>query len=413
MLVWNLGNYAFFVIAGRSVGPDHYGTIAALLAATMLVQIPAGAVQVGISRRIAEIGPGDARTAAWLVRRAFPRSLGSGLLLGGATFAIVSLGAPQVPLLAAAATGAAVAPIPAFSLASGVLQGHQRFGGFALSIAMLGAPRPLALLVLLTTIPEVTAAMAASAITIVLAAVAAATLAWPRQVEAPMVRPSREWAAFRRTIVPLAVGLSGIGSLINLDVIVARATLPERIAGLFGAVAVIAKAIVIVPQTVAWVLLPRISQTHAAGRSSGRLLVLGIAITVIGGVTATTIALLFGTPIVEFVFGSKYGDGAAYLTPMFGTASATGLLLVLMYHQLARGVDLFVWVVAGLAVVEAGAFALAHGSVGVILTIEAVVALVGLTLYEVLYGRTDGGISRSIRAVLHGATQTSKHASAT
>lgn len=413
MLAWNLGNYAFFVIAGRSVGPESYGTIAALLAATMLVQIPAGSVQVGISRRIAEIGPDDRPVSAWLVRRALPRSIGFGLLAAAMTFVITAFCAPDLPLLAVACTAAAVAPIPAFSLAIGALQGHKRFGGFSLSLSMLGAPRPFALLLFLVVMADVTAAMAASALTIALAAATATALAWPRRVPNPTARPTQQWDVFQRTIVPLAVGLSGIGVLINLDVIIARASLPERTAGLFGAVAVLAKAIIIIPQTAAWVLLPRVTEAEAGGRSSSKLLVLGVVISIFGGAVAATVALLFGRPIVTLVFGATYSDGGTYLAPLMATAALTGLLLVLMYHQLGRGIDGFVWVVAALAAVEAGIFALAHDSVAVILTAEAVIAIVGLAVYEILYGRTDGGISRSIRSVLHGATQKSKHASAT
>lgn len=414
LLVWNVGNYAFFVIAGRSLGPESYATVAALLAATMLVQVPAGAVQVGMSRRVAELGTDRRAGSDALLMHSIPRCIAAGLALAAITFAVTWIVAPSLPKFAVVATSIAVAPIPLFSLALGALQGEHRFGGFSASVSMLGLPRPVALLLFLPLFADVTAAMAASAVTIVLAAAAATALAWPgRQGNRARPDAKASWVALRRTLAPLAIGLSGIAVLINLDVIVARASLPERIAGLFGAVAILAKAIVIIPQTAAWVLLPRIAQADAAGQPTNRFLVLGAGVSILGGTVATTVALAFGRPIVTLVFGAEYADGGQYLAPLIATATLTGLLLLLMNHQLGRNVDSFVWVIAGLAFIEGLVFAVLHDSVTMILTTEAILAVVGVVGYEVRYGRTDGGISRSIRAVAHGATRKSRQAPAT
>jgi hypothetical protein len=71
-----------------------------------------------------------------------------------------------------------------------------------------------------------------------------------------------------------------------------------------------------------------------------------------------------------------------------------------MNHQLGRNVDEFVWVIGGLAVVEGCLFALAHGSPQTLITIEIVVGIAGLLIYEARYRNTEAGISRSIRALL-------------
>lgn len=49
--LWNLGNFLFFVIAGRLLGPEDYGLVAALLAATLVVMVPASAFQYAIARQ--------------------------------------------------------------------------------------------------------------------------------------------------------------------------------------------------------------------------------------------------------------------------------------------------------------------------------------------------------------------------
>ena len=45
LVAWNLGNYAFFLVAGRWLGPEDYGLVAALLAATLVVAVPVQALQ--------------------------------------------------------------------------------------------------------------------------------------------------------------------------------------------------------------------------------------------------------------------------------------------------------------------------------------------------------------------------------
>ena len=49
LVLWNSGNYAFFLLAGRRLGPDDYGVVAALLAVTLIVLVPSGALQVAFS----------------------------------------------------------------------------------------------------------------------------------------------------------------------------------------------------------------------------------------------------------------------------------------------------------------------------------------------------------------------------
>ncbi len=398
LILWNLGNYVFFVIAGRTVGPAQYATVAALLSTTMLIQIPSGAIQVGISRQVAALTTKPDAIAA-LLRFAMLRCLIWGVVVGAATVAITMLIAPSLGTVNALWTGATTAPMPLYSFASGVLQGQQRFRRFALSVSMLGLPRPVFLLLCFLVMHEITSAIAASALTIVAACVTTVMLAWPAGVER-VPPPLSLWRGFLRTIAPLAVGLAGFGALVNVDVIVARASLPERIAGLFGAIAVLGKATVIFPQAVAWILLPRVSVRHARGQRTGSLLVLGVAVCAVLVLVAAGVAWLFDDQIVRLVFGSEFVDGARYLPPLILTTGLIGILLLLMNHQLGRGDDRFAVVMAGLAVLQGLLLAVVHDTVEHLLLIEFVVGALGLVIHEAIHTDPDAGLCRSIHAML-------------
>jgi O-antigen/teichoic acid export membrane protein len=395
LVLWNAGNYVFFLLAGRLLGPEDYGVVAALLAVTLIVLVPSGALQVGFSRRVAELGTEGRAIADALFRRTLRWTLGLGAIVAVIAFGVAMLTTRSVPPGPLALTALAIAPMGAFSLALGLLQGQHRFGAFAAGLAMLGAPRPIVFTVLALGASGVFAALGATAIAIVSATVLVIAMAFPRTGrDHPL--PHSEWQTFRKRIGPVAVGLSGVAILLNVDVIVAKATLPGKTAGHFGAVAVLGKAVTLVPQAVSWVLLPRIATARANARPTGPLLGIGVISTLVAGVGTAIVAWVAGTPIVQLAFGDEYADGGPLLAPLVAVSTLTGLLMVLMNYQMGCGRDGFVWVIMSLAGLELALFAVLHGSTTTILWLEALVGCVGIVTYEALYARADGGICHSI-----------------
>ena len=399
LILWNAGNYVFFLLAGRWLGPDDYGVVAALLAMTLIVLVPSGALQVAFSRRVAELGPEGQGTAAALFRRTLGWTFGIGVFFAVLGYTVAELATRSIPTGPLLLTAVAIAPMGAFSLALGSLQGQHRFGAFAAGLAMLGAPRPIVFALLAIGTSGVVAAMGATAVAIFAAALLVVLMARPRDHRDHRLT-GEEWRAFRRRIAPLAIGLSGVALLLNVDVIVAKAALPDRTAGHFGAVAVLAKAITLVPQTVSWVLLPRIAKARSSAAPTGGFLALGAIATVVAGAAATLVAWTAGTPIVRLAFGAEYADGGRLLAPLVAVSTLIGLLMVLMNHQMGCGLDGFVWAIAGLAGLELLLFAGLHGSANAIIWVEGAVGITGIALYEALYSRGDGGLVRNVGHML-------------
>ena len=75
LIAWNVGNYLFFLAAGRFLGPADFGLAAALLAVTVIISVPGNALQYGIAHSVAapmHVGEG---TPSAIYRRAWRRSL--------------------------------------------------------------------------------------------------------------------------------------------------------------------------------------------------------------------------------------------------------------------------------------------------------------------------------------------------
>lgn len=403
LALWNGGNFLFFVIAGRLLGPEDYGLVAALLAATLVVMVPASAVQYAVAREegpLVDRGSPDAGAVyAWAWRR-------TGLLLLpvlavlAAVIAVAgrAAGGPVGPMCA---TLLVVAPMVPMYLSLGQLQAENRFRGFALPVSLLGVPRPVALLALYAVGLGVYAAILGSAVAVVAAAVAGWALTRARLRGAPPApAPARQ--AFRRAIGPLAVGLAGIAVLTNLDVVVAKIALSDDEAGEFGAVAVLARAVVLVPQAVSIVLLPRVAARRAAGRETGSLLAAGVGITLAVGAVATLVALLAEEPIVRLTYGEEFVGGAHLLAPLTAASTLLGAVIVLVNHHAGRSADGYVWAIGAVSLTLPLLFLVLHDSGMQLILAETIAYTLALVVHEVIHGRGPDGILRGLAATARG-----------
>jgi O-antigen/teichoic acid export membrane protein len=254
---WNAGNYTFFLLAGRTLGPSEYG---------LVVAVPTQSLQFAAARLVAAPPGGEAGLAEGIYRRAWHRcTVATPAIALVAVVAILAVDSPQVgPLVM---TIVAVVPLGFFFLALGRLQGEERFTAHSLCFVAWGVSRPILFLPLAAVGLGVYAALGATAVAVVLALSAAlCVLRGARPAREPS---AAEWRAFTRPLVPLVVGLSGLGLLTQLDVIVAKLVLGDDSAGQFAATAALAKAVYLVPQAVSLVLLPPVATRSAAAQDTG------------------------------------------------------------------------------------------------------------------------------------------------
>lgn len=397
LALWSLGAFAFYLLAGRALGPDDYGLAAALQSVIIVGSTPIIALQWATARVIAA-HPNEGRQAAMAVYRL--------ALLRASAFALCLAVAASVVTAGIAAGGASVPTVPLvltyFStiamvpllIGIGALQGEHRYRAFAWSYASTGVLRvPLLALFLLLPIAPVDSTVLAVGVAIGLGAGWALFLT--RQDLRVSGRPDRGmWREFTTGLPAPGVALAGIAMLANVDVIAAKLSLSATAAGLFGAASVIAKALMVVPQALTVVLLPRVAEREALRQKTGPLLAAGILVMLAAGILAMALFVPFEDAIIDIAFGSAYDDAAPLLIPFLGATTLLGALLILVNHHVARRDHRFVWAVGALAVLQVVLLILFSGSAGSIIAVDAVVAGVGLIIHEVMYFGTDESMLR-------------------
>src|SRR5439155_292485 len=130
-----VANYIFLLAAGRLLGSDRYGSLAALLGLLAVVLIPAQALQMAVSREVSRrIASGDSASAYAFARRTLRLAL---IATGPLVVLALVLALPLSNLLNIDSTGVVVLAeaglVTAFiaPVAMGVLQGTQRFHALA------------------------------------------------------------------------------------------------------------------------------------------------------------------------------------------------------------------------------------------------------------------------------------------
>jgi O-antigen/teichoic acid export membrane protein len=313
----NALGYLLTIVAARALAPAGFGAFSALLAAIIIGNVAALAVQAVVARDVAQAGPSDARGA-----------LATGLAAGALALALSPVLARvlQIPSVApVAASAVAVAALAAAAGPIGVAQGRERLGTLAGLLLAQGALRVLGGMVGLLTNRSVTGAMTGLAGGLVAAAVISWAVVRPtRSTDRPGLHGRQVWSA--------AVVLLGFVAFTNADVIVARAVLSPVESGAYGAGSIVTKIAFWLPQFVPVVAYARLSRQQHRSRA---LRVSLVAVTLSGSLILTTTALA-GDLILRVLAGNRYLELAPALWWFALLGAVLALAQVTVYSALAR-----------------------------------------------------------------------------
>lgn len=294
----NAASYLLHLPASRVLGVAGYGEFASLLAAQLVLAVPALALQSVVAREIVQgrgstelrtLGARSAAVVALLAMMLTPLvawGLGTGMLATASALVV----APMLVLLATE---------------QGLLQGTGRFGHLSvvLAAAGLGKVVPAILVLLLGGGPGLV--LAASAVGT--AAVAAgARFAGTRFATAT----SREGGGSTSVLAVLRASQVQFAliAMSAIDLVLAKALLNTEQAGLYALGAVATKAAFWLPQAVGVVLYPRMANpTQSAAALRSALAV----VTGLGGVLVLGAALV--SPLLPLIAGDDYAPVQGYL----------------------------------------------------------------------------------------------------
>ena len=367
LMLVNVVGYVLAVAGSRALDQDGYGQLTALLGVLLLASVPALGVQAVTARAVARRPEGEApgvRERALLVRSA---AGGAGVALVVAVLSPVVAAFLHVGGAGPLWVAAGLLPLTVLAGAMGVLQGSERFGALALVICAQALGKLVGLLPLLVdgSAADVLAALAAG--TLVAALLALLLVGVGARGATPAGLPTV------REATTATAGLFALLVLANLDLLVARHLLDGDASGRYSVGAVCAKAAFWLPQVVAVVVFPRLSEP-AAGRVLLRravLVVTALSLVELAG------ALTLARPVLELTFGEAYG-ATAPLVPLFVVQGATlAVVQLLVYRAIATRDAVPARVVVVAAVVEAAVLLLVRPtSPGAVIAVAAAVAVV-------------------------------------
>lgn len=394
-------NYVFLLAAGRLLGSDDYGALAALLGLLTVVLLPTGALQLAVSREISQrLALGDAEGAegfSWAALR-LGLFVTAPLVVLAAVLVVpvnelLNIGSQGAVALAAA--GVSVALV--LPLTMGVLLGYQRFQAiaalyvlpFALRLALLAG------LVAWAGYQLEGAVFAAVAGALATAAVALWLVREPLRRGTHTIRPAL--APFLRYLWPVVIGLLGIAVLTNGDILVVKARFSPDDAGDYAAASAFARVAFFLPATILTVLFPRTAARQARGEDTADILGRSLIVTAAFCALLTFVYALIGEPLVRLSFGPEFAEAGALL-PEFTVAMALfSIANVLVGFHLSHGETRYAWIVAGAVVVQLTALALLPTSLTEVIWVSIAVGILLLATHELLVGSSMPALRAGFR----------------
>jgi O-antigen/teichoic acid export membrane protein len=394
--------YVFLLAAGRILGSEDYGSLAALLGLLAVVLIPAGALQMAVSREISRrVASGDSAGAARLARGTLRLALLATVPL---MVVALALAAPLSDLLHIHSVGLVVLAVSTlatalvFPAALGVLQGLQRFHAIAALYVFPWIVRLIVLAVVAAAGYRLGGAIFA-AVAGAIGGTALAILLIRQPLSGGGTLPRDELVTFLRYLKPVAIGLVGIALLTHVDILVVKARFSGDEAGAYAAASAFARVGFFLPATILAVLFPRTAARQARGEETEDILGRSLLATAVfcGG-----LALLYaaaGVGLVSMTFGPDFAEGGKVLAPFSLAIGLFSLANVLVGYHLSRGETRYAWIVGGGVVVQIVSLALIPSSLRGVVWTNVIVGVLLLAAHELLVGSSLPALRAGARRI--------------
>lgn len=368
--VGHFSNYLFYVVTARMLGPTAFAEVSALVAFATLVFQPFNGVQLVAARDVARLGAaGRGDVVSGYVRQLFVRTtLVNALVLAVIVAASellrswLNLESTAVILLAAVWIVLGTTLL----VCVGVVQGMQRFGEMTWQLAgPLGALRVVLLpgLVLAAGISgSMLAMIGATVIGLLTAMRVMGRLLSKRSVEAA---PPVRWG------MPVAV-LIGFSSLVNSDIIFAKASLPGVAAGVYSSAALLGKVALFAPAALVLVLLPKVAAKLQRGENADRMILSTLLMTLAASSLIVIGLALVPSSLIALTFGPAFVEARGLLVPLALVMTVAALLNVHLACAMAAHDNRFVVVVVGAVILHLTLLSVLHDSAGSIIMASAI-----------------------------------------
>lgn len=322
--VASLFSYAFALILIRALGPVAYGEVGALLGAAVIGSLSMTALQLEVARLVATGRGGGSRRMLGLSLAVSAATTGVALVLVPVLDRVLRLSTPLDAVLLAVL----LFPQTLTGGLLGVLLGRNRLGLFAVVLVSAGLSRLLAAVATAVVHGGASFALAAAAVAN-LAAAALGLVAVRRTGPGTALGDGPTTREFAAGLARAVAGAGALMVLLNTDLLVARAVLPDNASGQYAFLTVFGRVTFWGTSFMSLWVFPRV----AASAGSTRAVRLALGVVVAGGALAVTVVTVLGRPLVHLLAGPAYASSVPYAA---GFAVAGALISVV---QLATYVD--------------------------------------------------------------------------
>lgn len=378
-----LVGYLFHVLMGRMLSVEDYGLLTALLALTVVIATPLGALTMVISREVSVCRARNARGAiaqlyAWVAKRA---------LIASATFAVaVAIFSSEIQtFLHAPSVTAILMLVGLFLMAApqavnnAFLQGMQHFAWLSVNGVLSTGLKTIFATVLVWVGFGVSGAVGGTLI--------AAGLFWcltytivRSDLKQGLGKSGNRPAFPIRAMLSVLVANTAFAAMTQLDMVLVKHYFAEQEVGIYAAVSIVGKAVIYLPGGIVLALYPMTTENFSRGKPSIHLLVQALAITAILCTGGALFYLLFGESILTTLYGERYRAGGALLTYYGFAILPMALVLVFEHYLIARGRVLFAYLFLGVVPLQIGAIHWYHDSLFTVITVIAASGLVTLLI---------------------------------
>jgi O-antigen/teichoic acid export membrane protein len=361
-----LCGYLLQLLLGHRLGLVAYGAVASLLAIAATFLIPTQVVSTIVARYGATLASkGQLAQFNDLVQR-LTRSL---LVVGMAITALVALvsshvaaflhlDSPQGVTIIGVMLGLSfVAPINI-----GAVQGLQRFSWYALLVALPQVLRFALASGMVILGFGVTGAMLGILLGLFLAYLVSfrplSALLYGPRVSCGSLRPLWSYS------VPATMTLTMLVALSNLDTPLAKHFLSARDAGLYSAMAIMGKIMLVISNSIVMVLFPRLAALYSRGASTTRAVLEAMLTVLAPCLVLEAFYIMAPRLIMRVLFGGPFVAVAGELAAYGAAMLLLGLAQVLIYFFLSRDEWLFTLTLLASGSLQGLLFTVRHQTVG-------------------------------------------------
>jgi O-antigen/teichoic acid export membrane protein len=386
----NVVNYASSLAFSRVLEPVGFGELTSLLALSIVLGVPLGAAQTVLAERIATArAAGDEARVRYLIRYALGHVTVLAVICGLIYVACIPL---VVEALGIREPGPAIALAPLLVLgfvnimSQGVLQGMERFAAFGvlifgMAVSRIGFGLPWA-----WAGGGAGGAIAGQALGIL---IVHGLLAWRYRAWLIGRGTGAASSGARRRIDLGAVSASGafvgFALLSNLDLVLSRVYLDGEAAGIYAALATVAKIVIFLPSAVTIFLVPSAARAKASTGSGAQTLRLA-GLLVAGAAVACAIpALLAPGLLIDVMFGAGYEAAVEGVLPAVIAGAGLSFLYVICVYSVTIRDRRWIFLLAAGVALQVTMIALLHDSPEQIAWAQAITAILVLLGNEIFF----------------------------